>query len=1527
MLKNITFVISILFLFVQAENAFSQKFTISEVNATEFPLMKASFIALDPSGISYDNLSEDDFDLSENGINLDETVTVTCRDETHEPEVSVLLILDQSQSMNETQDGIVRWDWVVEGATRFINTINFIGRTKVGITSFAGASHNVHPFSQNRASLINSLNNIDVGGVTRYNPPFLDPVTGAANRFLNETDPDVRRVVIFLTDGNPTSLTQTQEIITQMQSANIQVYALTLLMPMNSQLNEISLATGGAAYAVMSKDELNDIYEFLAIDIQTKRFCEISWISPYTCDESGRMRDLEIVFKKPAAPITRERTFITPSESIARVDLSESIVSFGDPAPGFSELRQVTITPRISDFEIDKIDIIPSGYFEIVGYEDGQAPPTTIKKDSSLTINVEFTQQGQKDFRQATMVFSGSPCPPEVNLVGGLSQVVIINPKGGDVYSTCDVVDINWGGVEPELPVNLYYSSNSGQTWNLIKRNATGLNHKWMPPGAGNNYRIRATVSPDYSYQWLNREGSQEEERAVSLAVQDDDLFFYVTGHFNGSTKFGDETYDSEGQWDLFLARYDKDGNLINFRTAGGRQIDTAAGVVVDPQGNAYITGMVQKGAKFGTQNLLLYADNSPYMFVAKYSPTATTPSVKTLGADATYSKFRAWGLRIRYKEEADSEPRIIVQGRYTGNFQYQNLTLPNANNPTPFTAEYDTDLFMLRSLQVGFTYHSDFSDDVDYDSDGNRYNTGYFSGNMNRGDYSINSIGLNDVYISKFGGVPGSEDAMDSDFSVYSPRLEFESSQLNFGTVLIGKSVPEFDRLNNAGNLSVEIESAEIIGPDKDDFSLSHDITGEIIQPGDGNLIEINFQPRSTGMRSAQLVVKGKCADTVKLDLIGDGMCGSETSPPIDMGTVTTGTSKDSLIICILKNTNYEVLVFTPVLNGVNSSEFDYEPKGEITLDPDSCLEMTVYFNPNTPGPKKAIIDFQLPEACESAAVELSGIGQDANFPDLEIDWKERRINAAYDSVITFKNLNQRDIEIESVTFEENPDNVFTVDESFTATVQAEQEIEIDVSFFPLDETEYEGVVLLGIKDRNDPVRVVLKGTGILPKLEVEWLCLETPHNGIDGSAVLQLRNPGNSSELIIDNIEIIQGTNDYVPLDASKLNGFTIAEGETEEIEFTFVPQSYGSRIIDLEIAHDAFDGTFEGDYKIDDFSFSCDAPGVSISSSLAFGNLIICDEYSMDIEIVNSSSVDELVLNASEISITGPDASAFSHNMIQDKTIEPESTGFITIRFSPERPGVHNARIIFGNSLNEELSTDLSGTAHEIFINNINSVIAGNPGTGGSLKLNADIPELAGGILDAIEFRIEFDQSTLNFTENFTSTLDNSIWQWNIENNIGELIVTGTGSLPTPFSGELISIDYNIYIGNQEKSEIFVNTIYPCDSTLNKVADFTLTGVCYLQGRMVRFSGEEFQLNAPYPNPASENIMIEYGVGFETETSVEIYNYMGERVLTLAEGIHKPGLYNKLLPVDELASGIYIIRMSSGQFSKTKRLVISK
>src|SRR5690606_2576073 len=83
---------------------------------------------------------------------------------------------------------------------------------------------------------------------------------------------------------------------------------------------------------------------------------------------------------------------------------------------------------------------------------------------------------------------------------------------------------------------------------------------------------------------------------------------------------------------DMFLVKYNAAGTAIWARGGGGVDNDYASGVDVDAQGNIYVTGGFQHSAFFSGINISNFNSGIADVFVAKYNPDGNIQWVNQAG-------------------------------------------------------------------------------------------------------------------------------------------------------------------------------------------------------------------------------------------------------------------------------------------------------------------------------------------------------------------------------------------------------------------------------------------------------------------------------------------------------------------------------------------------------------------------------------------------------------------------------------------------------------------------------------------------------------------------------------------------------------------------------------------------------------------------------------------------------------------------------------------------------------------------------
>ena len=83
--------------------------------------------------------------------------------------------------------------------------------------------------------------------------------------------------------------------------------------------------------------------------------------------------------------------------------------------------------------------------------------------------------------------------------------------------------------------------------------------------------------------------------------------------------------------------------------------------------------------------------------------------------------------------------------------------------------------------------------------------------------------------------------------------------------------------------------------------------------------------------------------------------------------------------------------------------------------------------------------------------------------------------------------------------------------------------------------------------------------------------------------------------------------------------------------------------------------------------------------------------------------------------------------------------------------------------------------------------------------------------------------------------------------------------------------------------------------------------------------------FRLGQNYPNPFNPSTAIPYALGERARVRLVVFNTLGQQVSTLVDEVEDPGMHRVQFNGSNLASGVYFYRLSAGEQTETKRLLL--
>lgn len=1050
------------------------RISLFNVDTSAFPRITASILLKDTAGKIIGPIGLNDIRLLENRVDVRPSpLTISC--DTLITPLAVCIVLDQSTSMNvKGNNGETYWKWVRDGAVNFINSINFTPPTAVAVSSFGGVSILRSPFRTSPPPLITAIDAINTAGATDYNEAFLD-VSGGGGQgaigIMRTAPPLLKKVIVFLTDGLPDKAVQTQRILDSCYNNDITVYSIILRTPsnpaVNADLQTISTRTGGATFIVDNKNDLLDIYALIAKSIQRSYQCRISWLSTFGCSQASRTKNLELTYTKNSRSSFWKGSYLAPVSSLTVPSLSSNALIFTDPGVGLTQEQSFTVKNNSAGTFVLSRMTFANPDFTLVSSTIPMGTP--IRPGESTIIRVRFSQRLVANYPTSFATIEGT-CPVRIDLSVSKESLKLEKPLGGEVYSTCDSIPIEWSGIPPNEPIEISYSFDQGKNWFPITNVATGNRYIWRTKIEGiGQYKIRINRR---SCSQLVRFGGVGDDsvNAVKYLANNN---IAIGGSFNTPFVFGTNSLVPLSGSDGLLAVFDsviQNKFVVQVRGIGNERVQF---VTTDSAKNIIIAGTTSSPSLEivnGTDIISTTIPNSgsEMVFIAKVNGSGTPQWVRTFNRITPTQP----GILDIASLSVIRDSTILLQCYQSGDLQYINkgqstdtLTLKTPVITTRVArfdvrAELQADgtatVFNIRHL------FNDAIKDNDVDSFGSSTVTvRTFNGTLSCSPTSsTTSNGGTDIGVILSRKISGQSDQSPRTFTVQRSNLEFGRSLYTMYETAVGDSTPynQGILISNYGWERTVIDSMIFVGRDGVDFRI--DSFPSSLGLGQASPAVIWFKPRlaTYNLREAYLVAfPGNCSNPVfttfqslaKFDL-------PPTVDSVDFLRHRVGTSvTDTITIKSALTTTYRVKDITPVNGNPQAFTYTVELPPNNDLIPGSVGRIIVTFKPDKEPLEKILFKITFTDAKNELFAEAMGSGFLPSVSGDGYSFKSQVVNTLSNEVgvLRFTNTHKdRSLRIFSgSTITQSSNGTFYLQSPIPDTVlQAGEQLLVAVRFLP---------------------------------------------------------------------------------------------------------------------------------------------------------------------------------------------------------------------------------------------------------------------------------------------------------------------------------------------------------------------------------------------------------------------------------------------------------------------------------------------
>jgi hypothetical protein len=214
----------------------------------------------------------------------------------------------------------------------------------------------------------------------------------------------------------------------------------------------------------------------------------------------------------------------------------------------------------------------------------------------------------------------------------------------------------------------------------------------------------------------------------------------YFTGEFQGTAAFGPFTLTSAGSLDFFVAKCNNAGTCLWAKRAGGTSFDVGNAIVIDRNGNSYVTGYYAGTINF-LCNTFTNSSTGFEIFIVKYDSNGNCQwATRAIGGNG------GWGMDL----VLDSANNFYITGWYQQTFTFGSFTLTSTGGMDIFLAKYSPSGTCLGVASAGGT-GTDKGHGISVDGVGKIYITGEFSSTAQFGSFTLVASSSTDIYIAKY--------------------------------------------------------------------------------------------------------------------------------------------------------------------------------------------------------------------------------------------------------------------------------------------------------------------------------------------------------------------------------------------------------------------------------------------------------------------------------------------------------------------------------------------------------------------------------------------------------------------------------------------------------------------------------------------------------------------------------------------------------------------------------------------------------
>jgi len=1001
---------------------------------------------------------------------------------------------------------------------------------------------------------------------------------------------------------------------------------------------------------------------------------------------------------------------------------------------------------------------------------------------------------------------------------------------------------------------------------------------------------------------WKKKYGKSSVGGFVDIQETDDSGFILV-----GDTAFVHPCADKEsnGIQKIWILKIDETGNYVWSKTYGGNMTDLAYSIKRTKDNGYIVSGSTDSNCGDITENkggqdawLLKLDENGDLEWQKTYGGSGiwdVANSIQQTNNDdyivfgSTDSKDfdinDSKGMSDIWVFKINKQGDIIWSKTYGGTNQdvsifisKSNFTIDNCYIFAVLSSSIDGDIthyyggydgwFLKLDDDGNIKYQRNFGgsgDDFLISTQQTKDNGYIMAGytDSNDGDVTENRGG-GDGLIIKLGVKYQPIDTVMTTFSIVAPQPA--ARDVDMGKVYVGepKDSTVTDFVYNIGDYKFRVDSIYIKGADKSAFTLIGGFPKYNVEPDSGKPAKFRFIPTRIGMHKAEIVIITQ-TDTLIQNIIGEGIKKraniTAELKPFDNLICENSTSTTLKIQSLGADT---LRIKELNITGTDKSDFSINEPLPINIAPDSSKTIAIGFKTNVPGIK-------------TAALEIKS-------------------NADPDSILTIPLTARKD----SIALVPNPT---LIDLGFLYPNQT-KDSSFTISNLGTIRTDGKVTFTNNVSCANSTFMI---DSGGVYKLDFTFTGITTI---------------GNINEMITVWDDVCKYSRDV------NITGKVVS------------PQLLGFSAVQCK--------SYSNEYKLTLQNLSSNKLGITSISIEKNPQLFIIDPsiiYPLVIDPYSTNNEVKVTYQDNSVQKFKTAVNCYTDNKfipVLTDTIFAETVGYLRSTDGLINDNIHNAGNPFAVSYDSASQYGKNKFTYSIIVNktandmdyltelaNLEVVINYNRNV-----LGADFDSQSGNV----KVRLGDD---LQGIYSIKSAKETKIDEFN-SRILVEMENTGK-PVTTKDAYKLLEIDFLVYLsnygltdnlsGDNSRTAIISYSINSSDKCISyetaNNAEVTIEKLCADNFRQIKLpenGSDHFYLNNVIPQPVgSKDATIEYGLGFECQVSITIYDLAGNIIIVPVNEIQKSGTHKQAISRKSLSAGTYFIEMKAGPFKETKKVIV--